>query len=142
MEDELEAELEAARYERTPRRTDLRNGSYQGTLVTELGATDLRVPRRAGPVPALLPARRRQAHRDGRQRPAGRAFLRGLSTREIAALAATLTGVSLSASAISRLARELDAQVAAFHRRPIDFPARYLLADGMWVSVRNRPGRA
>jgi putative transposase len=69
------------------------------------------------------------------------AFLRGLSTREAGALAETLTGVPLSAASISRLARQLDDQVAAFHRRRVDFPARYLLVDGLWVSVRSS-GRA
>jgi putative transposase len=137
MEDELAAELVAARYERTPWRTDLRNGAYHRTLVTELGAiTDLRVPRRR-----LVPYRpsflERAARRTGRvDQVLRQAFLRGLSTRETAALAATLTGVSLSAASVSRIARELDGQVAAFHRRPIGFPARYLLVDGLWLSVR------
>ena len=36
----------------------------------------------------------------------------------------------------------LDAQVAAFHRRPITFAARYLLVDGLWVSVRRSSGKA
>jgi putative transposase len=143
MEDELAAELIARRYERTPWRTDLRNGSYRRTLVTELGAIiDLRVPRRR-----LVPYRpsflRRAARRtdvvDGVLR---QAFLRGLSTRETATLAETLTGVSLSPSSVSRLARALDAQVAAYHRRPITFAARYVLLDGLWVSIRSRAGRA
>jgi putative transposase len=142
MEDELAVELVASRYERTPWRTDLRNGSYQRTLVTELGAiTDLRIPRRrlAPYRPSFLT---RAARRTGTlDRVLRQAFLRGLSTRETAALAETLTGVSLSAPAVSRLARQLDGQVAAFHRRPIDFPARYLLVDGLWVSVR-RSARA
>jgi transposase-like protein len=142
MEDELATELIARRYERTPWRTDLRNGSYRRTLVTELGAIiDLRVPRRR-----LVPYRpsflRRAARRtdvvDGVLR---QAFLRGLSTRETATLAETLTGVSLSPSSVSRLARALDAQVAAYHRRPITFAARYVLLDGLWVSVRSRAGR-
>lgn len=51
------------------------------------------------------------------------------------------TLVALSPTAVSRLARRLDAQVAAFHRRPLAFPARYLLLDGLWVSVRGN-GRA
>lgn len=143
MEDELAAELIARRYERTPWRTDLRNGSYRRTLVTELGAiVDLRVPRRR-----LVPYRpsflRRAARRtdvvDGVLR---QAFLRGLSTRETAMLAETLTGVSLSPASVSRLARALDAQVAAYHRRPVTFAARYVLLDGLWVSVRSRAGRA
>lgn len=137
MEDELAAELVATRYERTPWRTDLRNGSYQRTLVTELGAiTDLRVPRRR-----LVPYRPSFLVRAARRttcvdRVLRQAFLRGLSTRETAALAQTLTGVTLSAASVSRLARQLDGQVAAFHRRPITLPARYLLVDGLWVSVR------
>lgn len=137
MEDELAAELVAARYERTPWRTDTRNGAYRRTLVTELGAiTDLRIPRRR-----LVPYRPSFLDRATRRtrwvdRVLRQAFLRGLSTRETAALAETLTGVSLSAASVSRLARQLDAQVAAFHRRPIRFAARYLLVDGLWVSVR------
>ena len=142
MEDELAAELVATRYERTPWRRDTRNGAYHRTLVTELGAIiDLRVPRRR-----LVPYRPSFLVRAARRtrcvdRVLRQAFLRGLSTRETAALAETLTGVALSAAAVSRLARDLDGQVAAFHRRPIAFPARYLLVDGLWVSVRGSAGR-
>ena len=143
MEDELTAQVMAERYERTEVRLDHRNGIYRRMLVTELGAiTDLRIPRRRlEPYrPSFLArAARRTATVDDVLR---RAFLRGLSTRETAALAETLTGVSLSAAAISRLLRSLDAQVAAFHRRPVTFPARYLLLDGLWVSVRRGDGRA
>lgn len=137
MEDELGALLRAHPYERTHRRLDVRNGVYHRRLVTELGAiTDLAIPRRRlEPYrPSFLRrAARRTASVDTVLR---RAFLRGLSTRETAALAEQLTGVPLSAAAVSRLAAQLDAQVAAFHRRPVDFPARYLLVDGLWVSVR------
>ena len=138
MEDELAALLRAQPYERTHLRLDVRNGVYYRRLVTELGAiTDLAVPRRRL-VPYrpsfLRHAARRTTTVDGVLR---RAFLRGLSTRETAALATTLTGVPLSAASVSRLARELDAQVAAFHRRSVAFAARYLLVDGLWVSVRS-----
>jgi putative transposase len=142
MEDELAAELVAGRYERTPWRLGVRNGAYHRTLVTELGAIiDLRIPRRrlVPYRPSFLErAARRTTTVDGVLR---QAFLRGLSTREAGALAETLTGVPLSAASISRLARQLDDQVAAFHRRRVDFPARYLLVDGLWVSVRSS-GRA
>lgn len=143
MEDELTAGVMADRYERSSTRLDHRNGIYRRMLVTELGAiTDLRVPRRRlEPYhPSFLArAARRTATVDDVLR---RAFLRGLSTRETAALAETLTGVALSAAAVSRLVRRLDAQVAAFHRRPVTFPTRYLLLDGLWVSVRRSDGRA
>jgi putative transposase len=143
MEDELTAQVLAERYERTHVRLDHRNGIYRRMLVTELGAiTDLAIPRRRL-VPYrpsfLARATRRTASVDLVLR---RAFLRGLSTRETAALAETLTGVTLSAAAVSRLARSLDAQVAAFHRRPVTFAARYVVLDGLWVSIRRPHGRA
>lgn len=143
MEDELGALLRARPYERTHLRLDVRNGVYRRRLVTELGAiTDLAVPRRR-----LEPYRpsflRRAARRTGAVDAAlRRAFLRGLSTRETAALAEELTGVPLSAASVSRLAAQLDAQVAAFHRRPVGLAARYLLVDGLWVSVRAGHRRA
>jgi putative transposase len=143
MESELWEHLRADRHERTSCRRDHRNGAYRRTLVTELGLIeDLRVPRaRSLPYrPSFLP---RAARRTGTvDRLLRRAFLRGLSTRETAALATTLTGVSLSAAAVSRLVRRLDAQVAAFHHRALRFPARYLLCDGLWVSVRGSTDRA
>ena len=143
MESELWAHLAADRYERTSCRRGTRNGTYRRSLVTELGLIgDLVVPRtRADPYrPSFLErAARRTSRVDTLLR---QAFLRGLSTRETAGLAETLTGVALSAAAISRLVARLDAQVAAFHRRPIDFGARYLLCDGLWVSVRDGTRRA
>lgn len=143
MEDELGALLRARPYERTHLRLDVRNGVYRRRLVTELGAiTDLAIPRRRlEPYrPSFLArAARRTGAVDGVLR---RAFLRGLSTRETARLAEQLTGVPLSATSVSRLAAQLDAQVAAFHRRPVALRARYLLADGLWVSVRAGHRRA
>jgi len=143
MEDELRLALGALRYERTPERRDVRNGWYRRSLVTELGLIEeLAVPRardlRYRPSFLRAAARRTGAVDDTLRQ----AFLRGLSTRETARLAETLTGVPLSAASVSRLTRRLDAQVAAFHRRPITLVARYLLVDGLWVSVRRASGRA
>lgn len=143
MEDELRLAVGALRYERTSGRRDHRNGCYRRSLVTELGLIEeLAVPRarelRYRPS-FLARAARRTRVVDGVLR---QAFLRGLSTRETARLAETLTGQTLSAASVSRLARALDAQVAAFHRRPLTFAARYLLVDGLWVSVRRASGKA
>jgi transposase-like protein len=142
MEDELAALLAARPYERSLDRAGYRNGRFRRWLATELGAIELSVPRaRAiGYRPSFLKrAARRTSTVDELLRTA---FLRGLSTRETAALAQRLTGVSLSAAAVSRLSSVLDGRVATFHRRPILMPVRYLLLDGLWVSVRNHTRRA
>jgi len=142
MEDELAALLVARPYERSLDRAGYRNGRFRRWLATELGAIELCVPRARGlPYrPSFLErAARRTSTVDELLRTA---FLRGLSTRETAVLAERLTGVSLSAAAVSRLSAILDGRVASFHRRPISLPVRYLLLDGLWVSVRDHARRA
>ena len=142
MEDELAALLAARPYERTLDRAGYRNGRSRRWLATEIGSIELSVPRARGTSyrPSFLKrAARRTSTVDELLRTA---FLRGLSTRETASLAERLTGVSLSASTISRLTAQLDGQVAAFHRRRIRMPVRYLLLDGLWVSVRGSNGHA
>jgi len=142
MEDELAALLTARPYERTRDRSGYRNGRFRRWLATEIGAIELSVPRarQVAYHPSFLQrAARRTSTVDGLLRTA---FLRGLSTRETAALAERLTGVSLSAAAVSRLTAQLDDQVAVFHHRPIRLPVRYLLLDGLWVSVRASNGHA
>ena len=142
MEDELAALLAARPYERTLDRAGYRNGRSRRWLTTEIGAIELSVPRARGTSyrPSFLKrAARRTSTVDELLRMA---FLRGLSTRETAALAEQLTGVSLSAATISRLTAQLDGQVAAFHRARIRMPVRYLLLDGLWVSVRGSDGHA
>ena len=142
MEDELAALLAARPYERTLDRAGYRNGRSRRWLATEIGSIELSVPRARGTSyrPSFLKrAARRTSTVDELLRTA---FLRGLSTRETAALAERLTGVSLSAATISRLTAQLDGQVAAFHRRRIRMPVRYLLLDGLWVSVRGSNGHA
>lgn len=142
MEDELATLLAARPYERTASRRDHRNGRFRRWLATELGSIELSVPRARALAyaPSFLErAARRTSTVDTLLR---QAFLRGLSTRETAALAERLTGVSLSAASVSRLTAVLDGQVGAFHRRPISLPVRYLLLDGLWISVRNHSRRA
>ena len=142
MEDELTGLLAAHRYQRTETRLDRRNGHFRRWLATEVGGIELAVPRARALVyrPSFL---ERHARRTGRvDRLLRQAFLRGLSTRETARLAEELTGVPLSAAAVSRLTARLDAQVATYHRRPLVFQARYLLLDGLWVSIRDHRRRA
>ena len=96
MEDELAQLLAARPYERTARRTDYRNGATHRRHTTELGPLELRVPRaRSLPYrPSFLAPAARPA--GGVDRVLRRAFLRGFSVRETAALATELTGVLLS----------------------------------------------
>jgi putative transposase len=141
LEEEREVYLRAARHERTAERQDYRNGYYTRDLSTELGLLrELRVPRTrtAGFVPQVL-------DRYQRRRPAVAtllrdAFLAGASTRRVGPLLAPLLGERVSASTVSRITQALDAEVAAFHRRPLPTPLRYLLLDGIRLRVKTPTG--
>lgn len=141
LEEEREVYLRAARHERTADRQDYRNGYYSRDLGTELGLVrHLRVPRTRslGFVPQVL-------DRYQRRRPAvaallREAFLTGASTRRVGPLLAPLLGERVSASTVSRLTQALDADVAAFQRRPLRTPILYLLLDGIRLRVKTPTG--
>ncbi len=68
------------------------------------------------------------------------AFLSGASTRRVGPLLAPLLGERVSASTVSRITQALDAEVAAFHRRPFRTPILYLLLDGIRLRVKTPTG--
>jgi putative transposase len=125
------------KYERSDCRRDYRNGSYGRELLTQYGwIADLRVPRlRRGPVRTEVFARyqRRQRLVDG---VLLEAFLLGHSTRKTRRVFGRLFGESVSAPTVSRIVAHLDADMQAFHRRPLSSGYRLLYLDGLWVTLR------
>jgi putative transposase len=58
-------------------------------------------------------------------------FCLGLSTRKAASVLAPMVGEKVSASTISRIARDLDQEVEAYHNRPLSDDYLYLFFDGV-----------
>lgn len=128
-------------YERSPDRTDARNGFYDRDFVTRLGTLRVRVARtrqRAFLPVGLMRLDRRAAEVLLLIREA---FLRGLSTRAVGRVVALLTEESVSAQTVSRLTRNLDQAVAQFHQAPLTDDWRYLFLDGVSLRVRRPAGR-
>lgn len=128
-------------YERSPARTDARNGFYERDFVTRLGTWRVRVARTR--QRAFLPAGLGRL-----QRRAGEvlllireAFLRGLSTRAVGRVVALVTEEAVSAQTVSRLTRDLDRAVAQFHAAPLGEAWQYLFLDGVSLRVRRPSGR-
>jgi putative transposase len=129
-------------YERTPaaERVDYRNGFYERDYVTPLGVLRLRIPRTR--ERSFLP---RWIGRLERRAPEvaeliRQAFLRGISTRQVGRVVATLTGEAVSAQTVSKLTRVLDQAVQKFHHRPLPDDCAYLVLDGVWLKVRRAFG--
>lgn len=121
-------------------RVDCRNGFYERDYVTPLGVVRLRIPRTR--ERSFLP---RWIGRLERRAPEvaeliRQAFLRGISTRQVGRVVATLTGETVSAQTVSKLTRVLDQAVAAFHQRRLGDDWAYLVLDGVWLKVRRAFG--
>jgi transposase-like protein len=128
-------------YERGPGKRDARNGYYERSYVTRLGTLRLRVARtrKKNFLPRAIARFSRRAEevllliRE--------AFLRGISTRQVGRVVATLTEEVVSAQTVSRLTRDLDEAVRAFHQAPIEDHWAYLFLDGVSLRVRRPMGR-
>ena len=59
------------------------------------------------------------------------AFLRGISTRQVGRVVATLTGEVVSAQTVSKLTRDLDRAVEKFHQARLRDEWVYLFLDGV-----------
>lgn len=118
-----------------------RNGYYERDFVTRFGTVRLKIARTRGK--SFLPA---GIDRFQRRAPElalliREAFLRGISTRQVGRVVATLTGEQVSAQTVSNLTRDLDHAVAEFHRAPLQDEWAYLFLDGVNLKVRRPAGR-
>jgi putative transposase len=118
---------------------DRRNGCYTRWLLTELGAIELHVPRtRTFSALKVVRAYARRAKDVDRLILA--CFLLGLSTRKVASALLPILGRPVSPATVSTVAKQLDAAVAAFHRRPLKDVYRVLVLDGVVLKRKTGAG--
>ena len=124
--------------ERSPERTNRRNGYRERAWDTRTGTIALQVPKlREGTYfPDWLLEPRRRAERAFVQVVA-ECYVRGVSTRRVEGLVRQLGIERLSKSRVSEMAKELDETVEAFRTRPLDRgPYTYLWLDALTQKVR------
>lgn len=129
-------------YERGPAlKRDYRNGFYERDFVTRFGTLRLRIARTRAKnfLPPGLKAFQRRAPELALL--IREAFLRGISTRQVGQVVATLTGETVSPQTVSRLTRDLDEAVRRFHQAPLEDEWAYLFLDGVSLRVRRPSGR-
>lgn len=135
---ELSEVIGAERHERTPARTNQRNGTRDRLLATKAGDVELKIPKlRVGSFfPAVLERRRRIDR--ALFAVVIEAYVHGVSTRKVDDLVAALGLESgISKSEVSRICAELDTTLEAFRIRTlghVEFP--YVLLDATYVKAR------
>ncbi len=124
---------------RSAERTNHRNGYRHRPLDTRVGTVDVAVPKlRSGSYfPEWLLERRKRAE-SALITVVADCYLAGVSTRRMDKLVKTLGIDSLSKSQVSRMAQDLDEQVAAFRHRRLDEagPFTFVTADALTIKVR------
>jgi transposase-like protein len=118
---------------------DRRNGSYRRRILSELGDIELSVPRTRtySPVGVVRAYARRTSEVD---RMILVCFVLGLSTRKVGEALLPVLGRPVSASAVSQVAKSLDAVVAAFHRGPLTNRHKVLMLDRVVLSRKTGAG--
>jgi transposase-like protein len=137
LDQEFEAAVGAAPYERTATRRSWRNGSYERTLTTRVGALQLKVPRdRDGIFQPSLFARYERTEQ-ALVLAMVEMYFQGVSTRKVTDIVELLCGRSVSASEVSTLSRKLDVALAAWRQRRLnEHPYPYLVVDALVERVR------
>ena len=129
------------RYGRERQRQDYRNGYYERDFVTRFGTLRLRIARtrQRGFLPEVIQKFQRRAEEVSLL--IREAFLRGIATRQVGRVVATLTGEVVSAQTVSQVTRSLDEAVRAFHQAPLEDEYAYLFLDGVSLRMRRPAGR-
>jgi len=140
LERELTAYLGCGSHVRSADRQDYRNGFYTRDLATGFGLLqELRIPRsrRGGFQPSLF--QRYERRKKDVEQFIQSLFFAGVSTRAVGEVLELLWGYAPSASTVSAVVAQLDAEVKAFHQRPLDDHYVYLFLDGLTVTLRELP---
>jgi transposase-like protein len=123
----------------SPDRVNHRNGYRHRELDTRAGTIDVAIPklRQGSYFPEWLLERRKRAEA-ALVSVVATCYLLGVSTRRMDKLVQTLGITSLSKSQVSRMAADLDEQVAAFRTRPLSGagPFTFVAADALTMKVR------
>lgn len=137
MEAERNRFLGCAAYERTRARSGYRNGYEDRGLDSCWGRLGLRIPRvRSAETPFRTEVIGRYRRYQGQVEEAVRLWVAcGMSTRQACRAVHQAFDTVLSATTVSRIVAELDAEMAAFHARRLDARWRYVHLDGVHGAV-------
>lgn len=136
MDMEVESLTGAAHGERSPSRTNHRNGYRARAWETRAGTVELEIPklRKGSYFPGFLEPRR--ASEKALTAVIQEAYVHGVSTRSVDDLVKAMGMTGISKSQVSRLCEEIDERVHAFLNRPIEGSWPYLWIDATYVKVR------
>jgi transposase-like protein len=136
MQFEAMEQIDAEPYQRVGSRKAYRNGYKERSLKTRVGELTLKKPQfREIPFQTKVFDRYSRVER-ALINAIIESYLQGVSTRRVQDIVSRLGIEELSASSVSRIAKELDEKVEEFLKRPIEHTVPYLFVDASYFKVR------
>jgi len=135
MQAERAEHLKAEPYQHTSERRGYANGFKPKTVKTRVGELTFAVPqvREGGFYPQALEKGLRSER--GLTLALAEMYVQGVSTRKVKAITEQLCGVSITSSAVSQAALQLDTELTKWRERPLgEYP--YLFVDAYYEQVR------
>jgi len=129
--------LQASPYERTDDRTGYANGFKPKTLLTRVGALNLKVPQARGIdfYPSVI--EKGQRSEQALILAMAEMYVQGTSTRKVKAVIEELCGTSVSSSTVSKAVAELDTKLEPWRNRSLATEKYvYLYLDATYEKVR------
>jgi len=136
LELEMAEHLGASPYERTEERLGYRNGYKPRILTTAVGDLYLLIPQdRDGTFSTQLFERYQRSDK-ALVLSMMEMYLKGVSTRKVAAITEKLCGRAFSSQLVSKLSKELDEKLAEWRERDLEGEYPYLVVDARYEKVR------
>jgi transposase-like protein len=136
MQFEAMEQIDAEPYQRVGSRKAYRNGYKERSLKTRVGELTLKKPQfREIPFQTKVFDKYSRVER-ALINAIIESYLQGVSTRRVQDIVYRLGIEELSASSVSRIAKELDEKVEEFLKRPIEHTVPYLFVDASYFKVR------
>jgi len=136
LEAEMEETLGAPKSERCATRRGYRSGYYSRKLTTRVGTLDLQVPQDRGGLFRTEVFGRYQRSEKALLLALAEMYVQGVSTRKVRAVTEELCGHGFSASTVSTITVQLDAELERFMTRPLTEEYAYLILDARYERVR------
>ncbi|MFH1552171.1 MAG: IS256 family transposase [Candidatus Omnitrophota bacterium] len=137
IDEEFDAFIRAGRYERNKTREAFRKGTYRRFLTTRFGASELVIPRARGKVGVDFELFKKYQRRQKKfDEMVVMSLILGISTRKQSKFFKSFIGSSVSHATASRLLKGFGEDLSRFRTSPVSDDYRYLLIDGIWVSVK------
>lgn len=137
MQREATEQAGAGRYERSRSRRTYRNGTRTRSLKSRYGSLALNKPLLRG-IPFQTQVFERYSRTEkALENAIVESYLQGVSTRKVQEVIRHLGVEKISASYVSKIAKELDSKVDLFLSRPIEQHYPYIFVDASYFKIRN-----